>query len=428
MYFPVREYCINIQKCVYLCKTILCAVTRQPDKERIQAMTLFDREYKTFFHTYKRLPLEIIRGEGMHLVTADGSRYLDLVGGVAVNALGYGHKRLIDAISSQAEQYIHVSNYFLQEPQIALGEALLKYSNFSRVFFANSGTEAMEGALKIARRWGSRNRKDTILALSNAFHGRTLGSLSLMDRPKYRVGFEPLLSGFGTVEFNDVPSLLAAVTPTTTAIVLECIQGEGGIRPLTPGFVETLKSLKEQFGFLIIADEIQSGIGRTGKFFGFEHFNIQPDIAVLAKPLGGGLPIGAILGGESVAAILEPGMHGSTFGGNPVACAAGLVVIDEIMEHGLLQHTAEVGNYFVQQLLELQSEFPAIIKEVRGKGLMIGVELTRDADPIVALMREKKILINGTDQTVLRFIPPLVIEKEHIDTTVNALREIFASL
>jgi acetylornithine aminotransferase/acetylornithine/N-succinyldiaminopimelate aminotransferase len=210
--------------------------------------------------------------------------------------------------------------------------------------------------------------------------------------------------------------------------VLEYIQGEGGIRPLTQEFVETLKSLKEQFGFLIIADEIQSGIGRTGKFFGFEHFNMQPDIAVLAKPLGGGLPIGAILGGESVAAILEPGMHGSTFGGNPVACAAGLVVIDEIMERGLLQHTVEVGNYFVQQLLELQSKFPAIIKEVRGKGLMIGVELTRDADPIVALMREKKILINGTDQTVLRFIPPLVIEEEHIDTTVNALREIFASL
>jgi acetylornithine/succinyldiaminopimelate/putrescine aminotransferase len=249
-----------------------------------------------------------------------------------------------------------------------------------------------------------------------------------MDRPKYRAGFEPLLSGFGTVEFNDVPSLLATVTSTTTAFVLEYIQGEGGIRPLTQEFVETLKSLKEQFGFLIIADEIQSGIGRTGKFFGFEHFNMQPDIAVLAKPLGGGLPIGAILGGESVAAILEPGMHGSTFGGNPVACAAGLVVIDEIMERGLLQHTVEVGNYFVQQLLELQSKFPAIIKEVRGKGLMIGVELTRDADPIVALMREKKILINGTDQTVLRFIPPLVIQKEHVDEAVSALKEIFSGL
>lgn len=391
-------------------------------------MTLSDREYSSFFHTYKRLPLEIARGDGAYLITADGSRYLDMVGGVAVNALGYGHQRLIDAIAQQAARYIHVSNYFLQEPQIVLAETLCKYSGFSRVFFTNSGTEAMEGALKIVRRWGLLNGKDIILAISNAFHGRTLGALSLMDRSKYRAGFEPLLSGFATVEFNSVPSLLAATTPTTAAIVLEFIQGEGGIRPISPEFAETLKSLQQQFGFLIVADEIQSGLGRTGKFFGFEHFSIKPDIAVVAKPLGGGLPLGAILGSDSVANILEPGMHGSTFGGNPVACAAGIVVLDEIMEKGILHNASTMGVYFLQQLTALQNEYPLLIKEIRGMGLMVGVELTREADPIVAAMRDKKILVNGTDQTVLRFIPPLIIGKEHIDATISALKEVFASL
>ncbi|MCX6138428.1 MAG: acetylornithine transaminase [Ignavibacteriales bacterium] len=391
-------------------------------------MTLSDREYSSFFHTYKRLPLEIVRGDGAYLITADGSRYLDMVGGVAVNALGYGHQRLIDAIAQQAARYIHVSNYFLQEPQIVLAETLCKYSGFSRVFFTNSGTEAMEGALKIVRRWGSLNGKNTILAISNAFHGRTFGALSLMDRPKYRAGFEPLLSGFATVEFNNVPSLLAAATPTTAAIVLEFIQGEGGIRPISPEFAETLKSLQQQFGFLIVADEIQSGLGRTGKFFGFEHFSVKPDIAVVAKPLGGGLPLGAILGGDAVANILEPGMHGSTFGGNPVACAAGIVVLDEIMEKGILHNISAMGAHFLQRLTALQNEYPLLIKEVRGMGLMIGAELTREADPVVVAMRDKRILVNGTDQTVLRFIPPLIIGREHIDATISALKEVFASL
>ncbi len=386
-------------------------------------MTMLERESATFFHTYKRLPLEIDRGEGVYLIARDGTRYLDMFAGIAVNALGYGHPGVLQAIREQAESYIHLSNYFLQEPQLELAEMLTRASGYPKLFFANSGTETIEGAIKIARRWGAERRKTVILSSTNAFHGRTMGALSLMDRPKYRNGFGPFLDDCTTAEFNDPDSLRSLITPATAAVLLEFIQGEGGIRPVSRDFATTLMELKARFGFLLIADEIQSGMGRTGKFFGFQHYDVRPDLVVMAKPIGGGLPLGAILATDEVAATLEPGMHGTTFGGNPVACAAGVAVAREILERDLIAHAAEVGSYLLARLRSLQEEFPGAVKEVRGFGLMAGMELDGEGESLVTAMRARKVLINCTDQTVLRFVPPLTIANRHVDETCNALRE-----
>jgi predicted acetylornithine/succinylornithine family transaminase len=389
-------------------------------------MTMLERDAAVFVHTYKRLPLEIDRGEGVHLITKDGTRYLDMFAGVAVNALGYAHPRVVRAIEDQARRYIHVSNYYLQDPQIALAELLTKHSGYPRIFLANSGTETVEGAVKIARRWGSSRGKSDLLSLSNAFHGRTMGALSLMDRPKYRSGFGPFLNHCSTVEFDSPSSLGQAVSPSTAAVLLEFIQGEGGVRPISASFVRTLKELRDRYGFLVIADEIQSGLGRTGTFFGFQHYDIQPDLVLMAKPIGGGLPLGAILATSGAASVLEPGMHGTTFGGNPIACAAGVAVINEILEKDLIRHAADVGAYLLESLRTLQTAFPKQVKEVRGFGLMVGMELLSEGESVVTALRERTILINCTDQTVLRFVPPMIIQREHVDMTVAALRDVLA--
>ena len=391
-------------------------------------MNIIEQEATYFFHTYKRIPLEIVRGEGVYLYTKDGQRYLDMFAGLGVNALGYANPKVVAAIEEQSKKYIHLSNYYLQKPQIHLAELLVKYSGYSKVFFSNSGTEAIEGAIKIARRWGSRVGKSEITSFTNAFHGRTMGALSLMDRPKYREGYEPFLENFRVIKFNNAEELKKSLNEKTLAVVLEFIQGEGGIHPATAEFVAELRALKSTFGFLIIADEIQSGLGRTGKFFGHHHYEIQPDIVVIAKPLGGGLPLGAILGDENVAHVLEPGVHGTTFGGNPVACAAGIVVLNEIMEHGVLKNAAIMGDLLKNKLLALQQAFPSMVKDVRGYGLMLGMELNQECDSIVTMMRERKVLLNCTNQNVLRFLPPLIINKEHIEYTVNILREVLKKM
>jgi len=391
-------------------------------------MHALERESAVFFHTYKRLPLEIDRGEGVFLYTKDGKRYLDMFGGLAVNALGYGDPDLLTAIHEQSRRYIHLSNYYLQEPQLQLAEALVKYSGFSRVFFSNSGTEAVEGALKIARRWGARHGKTDLLSFSNAFHGRTFGALSLMDRPNYREGYGPFLPNCCVAGFNDIEQLDHAISRKTTAVILEFIQGEGGIHPVSEAFVAKLRALKKQYGFLLIADEIQSGIGRTGKMFGFQHFDISPDIVTIAKPIGGGLPLGAVLGNDTVASVLEPGLHGTTFGGNPVACAAGSVVLRKVTEGGLMKNAERIGMVLRSRLNELQTEFPHLVKEIRGFGLMQGLDLTREGDSIVTELRERGILLNCTGKTVLRFLPPLIINERHVEETISHLREIFRTL
>ncbi len=391
-------------------------------------MNIIERESTYFFHTYKRIPLEIDYGDGVYLYTKSGEKYLDLFGGLAVNALGYGHPRLLRAIQSQCEKYIHVSNFYLQQPQIDLAGLLTKYSGYRKVFLSNSGTEAIEGAIKIARKWGQAKDKNEILSFSHAFHGRTMGALSLMDSPKYRDGYEPFLANFRSVQFNDIKTLSGAVHEQTAAVILEFIQGEGGIRTVDSDFVRTLAELKHKYGFLLIADEIQSGLGRTGTFFGYQHYDIQPDIVVVAKPLGGGLPLGCILGNETVADILQPGSHGTTFGGNPVACAAGIVVLEEIMERGLLQRVQRTGGILTARLHALRDEFPSLVREVRGFGLMAGLDLSVDGEPVIVQLRERGILLNCTSQTVLRFLPPLIIGEEHLEHAYRHLREIFNSM
>ncbi|MBM2840881.1 MAG: argD [Bacteroidetes bacterium] len=341
-------------------------------------MNLIEKEARYFFQTYKRIKIELDRGEGAYLIAKDGTRYLDMFGGIAVNALGHNHPKVNAAIIEQMKRYIHVSNMFYQEPQIELAELMLKASGFSRIFFTNSGTEAMEGALKLSRLWGTPQGKVEIIGLSDSFHGRTMGALSITGREKYRDGFGPFLPGTCILRFNDVTELEARVNTKTLAVALECIQGEGGINLLSVEYVKKLKQLQDRFGFLIIADEIQSGIGRTGRLFAFDHFDLKPDIVVIAKALGGGLPLGAFMGREKLADVFSPGAHGTTFGGNPVACAAGLATVREILHGGVMENAATMGGYLMDRLNELKTSFPDLIADVRGKGLMVGLELTFD--------------------------------------------------
>lgn len=385
-------------------------------------MNLIEKEARYFFHTYKRLNIEIDRGEGPYLIAKDGTRYLDLFGGIAVNALGYNHPAVNAAIMRQMERYIHVSNIFYQDTQIELAELLLNASRMSRIFFTNSGSEAMEGAIKLSRKWGKPLDKVDIYGLTDSFHGRTLGSLSITGREKYREGFEPFLPHTHLLKFNDVAALEKNVNAKTLAVVLEFIQGEGGINIVSTEYVEVLKKLRSQFGFLVIADEIQSGIGRTGKLFAFEHFNFDPDIVVVAKAIGGGLPLGAMLGNEKLAEVLTPGTHGTTFGGNPVACAAGLATVREILDGGVMENAARMGVHLMDTLGQLRDSLPHQIAEVRGKGLMVGLDLRFDGTDLVSTLTERGVLLNVTNTTVLRWLPPLSIRKEQIDFGVDAVK------
>ena len=388
-------------------------------------MNAKEKESELFFHTYKRLPLEVERGEGCYLFTKDGKKYLDMFSGLAVNALGYAHPAIIKAVDEQVRKYTHLSNFFIQEPQLQLAERLLSLSRFDKIFFSNSGTEAIEGTIKLVRKWGKKNGKKNIFGMSNGFSGRTMGALSLMDKEKYREGYEPFLPNFGTIEFNNCVDLHSQVNEHTAAIFLEFIQGEGGIVATTQEFVDSLNSLRENYGFLIVADEIQSGIGRTGKLFGFQHFNIVPDIITVAKPIGGGLPLGAIIGSKKIADIWTYGVHGTTFGGNPVSCAAGVATIDTIMTGSFLKNVNDTAEYFTSKLISLKSKYP-IIKEIRVYGYMIGIELTVESSLIVEQMLHKGVLVNSTANTVIRILPPLIAGKREFDILIETLDEVLS--
>lgn len=377
-------------------------------------MNFIEQESQLFFHTYKRLPLDVERGEGCYLFTTDGKRYLDMFSGLAVNALGYAHPAVIKAVDEQVRKYTHLSNFFIQRPQLELAQRLLSLSGFDKLFFTNSGTEAIEGTIKLIRKWGKKHDKKVIYGMSNGFSGRTMGALSLMDKEKYRSGYEPFLPDFGTIEFNDPDDLSSKVNEQTAAIFLECIQGEGGIVGVTPAFASAITTLQKQYGFLVVADEIQSGIGRTGTMFGYQHFDIHPDIVTIAKPIGGGLPVGAILGSKKVADVWTYGVHGTTFGGNPVACAAGIATIDTVMNEPFLQNVRERSAVFVEQVRALK-ERTSLIKEVRAYGYMIGIDLTIDSAPVVERMLKEGVLVNSTANTVVRILPPLIAGKEEFD-------------
>lgn len=384
--------------------------------------SLAEKENQYFFHTYSRLSIDIDRGEGCWLITKSGKRILDMFGGLAVNVLGFCHPEIVHAIEQQIHKYIHVSNFFYQEPQIQLAEQILDLSGYSKVFFTNSGTEAVEGSLKIVRKYFERAAKNKLISFSGSYHGRSYGALSLTSRKKYRDGFEPFISGVHHLKFNSVEDLERNIDGSVAAVYLECIQGEGGINVVSKEFADILSELRNKYGFLLIADEIQSGVGRTGKLHAFENFNLTPDIVAAAKGIGGGLPLGAILGNEKVADVLTPGIHGSTFGGNPVAAACGSVIFRKL-KTGLMTQVGEIASYLRGQLENLKVKSSAI-KEIRGLGLMIGIELDTDGQQVVDRMLEKGVLVNCTNQTVIRLLPPYVISRDEIDFFIRNLESV----
>ncbi|MGE3800143.1 MAG: aspartate aminotransferase family protein [Candidatus Kapaibacterium sp.] len=385
--------------------------------------TVTEQEHELFLQTYKRLPVEIDRAEGMYVYAKDGRRYLDFLGGIAVNAAGHSHPRIIRAVVDQMNRYAHVSNFFYQDAQVSFVEKLTRLSRYDRAFLCNSGTEATDGALKLVRRWGSARQKSEVIAFTGGFHGRGYGALSIMDKPKYKEGMGPFLSGTEVLPFNDLNGLAESVNESTAAVFIEFLQGEGGIRWADREFVQLLEDLREKYGFLIVADEVQGGGGRTGTFFSFEHFNVRPDIVTTAKVIGGGLPLGAILTTESLADVFDYGRHGTTFGGNAVACAAGSALLD-LIDDGLMEQIKVSGSRLIARLKELATEFPERIADVRGAGAMVGIELKEEAAPIVEQLLGKLIIANATNETVIRLLPPYIFGEEHVEELIVALREV----
>jgi len=396
-----------------------------------RAAELIQAEHQYLLQSYVRADFVIERGEGVYLYDSEGRRYLDFVAGIAVNALGYGDRDVLKAINDQAERLIHVSNLYHTQPAIELAKLLVQSSPaFAKAFFCNSGAEANEGAIKFARKYVSKvlgREGGEIISMYNAFHGRTLTTLSATPKPKYQDGFYPLPPGFKYVPFNDIEALKEAITDKTAAIMIEPVQGEGGIHVADKDYLKAVRDLCDDKNIVLIFDEVQCGMGRTGRMFAFEHYGVEPDILTLAKALGGGVPIGAVVLKEEIAKALSYGDHGTTFGGNPLACSAALASVEVIEELIKDDKVIEKGKYFIRKLENLIEKYN-FIKEVRGLGLMIGAELEFNGADIVKKMLEKGFLINCTSDTVLRFLPPLIVEKEHIDALINALDEVFTEI
>jgi acetylornithine/N-succinyldiaminopimelate aminotransferase len=385
-------------------------------------------EAKLLLTTYERNPILFVRGEGVHTIDENGDRYLDLLSGIGVNALGYGHPAIEKAIVEQSKKLIHISNLFFHEGQAELALRLTEASGMDRAFFSNSGTEAVEAAIKLARAHAGMKRSDgkplgtKILALEQSFHGRTMGSVATTHKEKYRAPFAPVMPDVEFVRFNDIADLKAKFSSDACAVLLEAVQGEGGIRPVSQEFIEAARALTYSTGALLMVDEIQAGLGRTGKWFAYQHYGVKPDVTTLAKPIAGGLPLGVMLCTEEAAQAIHPGMHGTTFGGGPLACAVAIAVFDTIEKGHLLDHVKEVGSYFHQKLDQLKQKHGAIT-EVRGLGLMLAAELDSEAlaKTVLAEMLKRRILINRTSETVLRFLPPFILGKEHVDEAIDAL-------
>jgi acetylornithine/N-succinyldiaminopimelate aminotransferase len=388
------------------------------------------KEAKLLLSTYERQPVLFVRGRGVYLWDSQGKRYLDFLSGIGVNALGHNHPAIQKVIKRQASRLIHVSNLFFHEYQAVLAEMLIEISGLDRAFFCNSGTEAWEGALKLARAFTQANnkngsnantkRKTRILAMENSFHGRTFGALATTGQPKYRAPFVPLVPGVTFVKFNDLEDLQRKFDSTVCAVCIETIQGEGGISPVTAEFLELASRLTKKSGALLLLDEIQSGLGRTGRHFAYQYYDVVPDIVTVAKPLASGLPLGAILTTERVASCVHPGMHGTTFGGGPLSCAVAIEFLRQ--EKRLLSHVRALGEYFHVALEALDQKHKSIL-DVRGTGLMKAVELDSPelAKTVARRLLQEGIIINRTHETVLRFLPPYIIEKQHVDQVIQAL-------
>ncbi len=378
--------------------------------------------------TYGRYPVAFVRGQGSTVWDADGKSYTDFLTGIAVCVLGHCHPRVVEAITKQAQTLLHVSNFYHTLPQTEVATFLSKHAFGGKSFFCNSGAEANESALKIARKY-SHDRHDEsrtdIITTTNSFHGRTLGTVAATGQEKVRKGFEPTLPGFTYVPYGDLGAMEQAMTERTCAVLVEPIQGEGGIVIPPQGYLEGLRRMCDQRDVLLMFDEVQTGIGHTGYYFGYQHEGVVPDVMTLAKGLGGGLPIGVMMAKAHVAEALGPGTHGSTFGGNPVSCSAALAVLQTIEDEHLLDHVQEIGAYFVDGLKRLQKKY-AFITEVRGRGLMVAAELDRPGGPMVMKALERGSLINCTVDCVLRFLPPLIVTQQEVDGLLAILDTIFA--
>jgi acetylornithine/N-succinyldiaminopimelate aminotransferase len=388
-------------------------------------------ESKLLLQTYERNPYLFVSGHGVYLQDADGNDYLDLLSGIGVSALGYGHPAIVEAIHRQSNRLLHTSNLFYHEGTADLALRLTEISGLDRVFFCNSGTEAWEAALKLARANAGRLRAQgrhigtRFLALEHSFHGRTMGSVATTHKEKYREPFAPVMPDVEFVRFNDVADLRARFSNEVCGICIEPIQGEGGIHPVSQEFFAAARELCTSTGALLLADEIQSGVGRTGKWFAYQHYGILPDVTTVAKPVAGGIPMGAMLCTNEAALAFTPGMHGTTFGGGPLACAVATAVLDTIKREDMLGHIREVGDLFRTRLHTLATHHDCIV-DVRGMGLMIGVELSSSelAQRVAAQMMERRIIINRTSETVLRFLPPYILEREHVEAAIGALDEV----
>lgn len=378
-----------------------------------------DQQY--YLPTFKRMPLAFERGEGCRIWDVEGKEYIDALAGIAVNNLGHCHPNVVQAVQEQAGKLMHISNFFVSEPQVALSQKLVERSGLERVFFSNSGAESVEGALKIARKYAhSKGRGGDIISMTNSFHGRTLATIAT-GKPKMQKGFGPMPSGFHRIPFNDIEAVRQAITKDTAAIILEPVQGEGGINVAKPCYLRALRELCDQEDIVLIFDEIQCGIGRTGELFAKDHYEVQPDIMTLAKGLGSGLPVGAILSNEKVSDAIDFGDHGTTFGGNPMACAAGLATINTMDEEGIYQQATRKGFWLKNLLENALGDHPAL-KEIRGLGLMIGVEFDFETKPLVMEMMQRGVLANATAGNVLRLVPPLVITYEELEQVVEVIK------
>jgi acetylornithine/N-succinyldiaminopimelate aminotransferase len=389
-----------------------------------------ERADKVVMNTYGRQPLVLVKGEGCRVWDDTGKEYLDCLAGLAVVNLGHAHPEVAKTAAAQLTQLVHVSNIYYTTPMVELAEALVRLSFADRVFFANSGAEVNEGAIKLVRRY-SRERfgegRHRIICMENSFHGRTLGALSATGQSKFWQGFDPLLPGFSFVPFNDLEALGNAVDDTVCAVMLEPIQGEGGVCLPSPGYLKGVRQLCDDQGLLLILDEIQTGLGRTGKLFAQENFGITPDVMTLAKALANGLPMGALLATEEVAGAFVPGTHASTFGAGPVVAAAAQTALSLLSAPEFLAGVRERGAFLSQRLSALQAEL-SLIKEVRGLGLMWGLELTQEGTPVVAACRERGLLVNCTQGNVIRLLPPLVITDQELDAALTILRDAFKAV
>lgn len=379
-------------------------------------------------HSYNRYPVVLDRGEGVYLFDTDGKKYLDFGGGIAVCALGYSDEEFKDALKAQIDKVIHVSNYFYSEPLAEAAKGLAEATGMDQIFMANSGTEANEGALKLARKYaimkGNTDRSE-IISMNKAFHGRSMGALSVTGTKKYREPFEPLISGVSFADYNDLDSVREKITDKTYAIIVEAVQGEGGVYPANKEFLQGIRDLCTRHDIMMICDEVQCGMGRTGKMFGYQNYGIKPDIVSLAKGIGNGVVVGAVATTEEIGKALVPGDHGTTFGGNPLACAAVAKCLELFEKRDILANVNETGAYLQKKLQELVAKYK-VAKEVRGLGLMCGLECDAPVGEICSKALEQGLIVLSAGTNVLRFVPPLIIEKKHVDEMAQILERVLA--